>query len=100
MEVVTEYPLPWTVTSQMCIASADGQHPVCFGHDYDDYGSIDEVTAKHIVIACNAFPELIAALKALLEIYGPLHGTLAGYIPHVRQAWENAEAAIAKAEGR
>ena len=36
----------------VCIV-ADGKHVVCFGHDYDAYGHMDEPDARRIVACVN-----------------------------------------------
>jgi hypothetical protein len=43
-----------------------------------------------------AAPDMLAALKMLLQAYGPSSGWSQG----ARDAWEAAEAAVNKAEGR
>jgi hypothetical protein len=44
----------------------------------------------------QAAPDMLAALKMLLQAYGPSSGWSQG----ARDAWEAAEAAVARAEGR
>ena len=45
------------------IISEDGTHVVCFGHDYDDYGSVSHANARLIAAA----PDLLAIAKRALN---------------------------------
>ena len=70
------------------IIAADGTHVVCFGHDYDEYGSISLEDAQLIAAA----PDLLDALKRRLHNYPDLDCACAACMPMM--------AAINKAEGR
>ena len=70
------------------IVAADGTHVVCLGHDYNDAGTVSAEDA--ILIA--AAPELLYALKQLAS---PVYQQ--GRDVDIE---EQAQAAIAKAEGR
>jgi hypothetical protein len=64
-------PLPWSLVggTNDCkwvqdITAADDNHVVCMGHDYNEGECFISVAdARFIVTACNAFPELVAALQ-------------------------------------
>lgn len=45
------------------IISADGDHVVCLGHDYDDYGSVNQADAEFICRAVNSYDALLAACR-------------------------------------
>ncbi len=48
------------------ILDADGDHVVCFGHDYDEYGRIEADHAKKFVQAVNNHPALVETLAGAI----------------------------------
>jgi hypothetical protein len=98
-------PLPWSVCGTTLsplyasVVTADG---VEFMHDDDTLMS--KADAEFIVRACNAHDELLAALKAVVDMFGPWHDddcpaddTCDCSSKPIHDA---INAAIAKAEGR
>lgn len=87
-------PGPWTVVrndfADSCIASADGKHVVCMGHDYDECGMIVNPCDVPLIAAA---PDLLAALKDCCAALG-------GVVAHPEAIPASALIAIAKAEGR
>lgn len=65
-------PLPWRVAQTEGhvddILDANGNHAMCHGHDYDEYGTISLADAAFIVRAVNAHDRLVAALKIADEL--------------------------------
>ena len=116
-------PGPWVFDGDEI--HAGDVHVVCFGHDYDEYGSINgrypwpgdaapqaekdaavaffhaEGVANAILIA--AAPDLYAALREARSLIGLEYGDRAladGYWPEVKPIVARLDAAIAKAEGK
>jgi hypothetical protein len=67
-------PWPWRVEPEVPevgaggwgvedIVAADGTHVVCFGHDYDDYGSMSSQADAEFIAAA---PALVAMLREAL----------------------------------
>ena len=92
-------PLPWEMTRDsyavMRIWGADGYDVACTKGD----GSIPIKgrydNAAYIVHACNAYPELVAALRGLNVVYGPLASSMK-IGSERRLLWERAFAILAK----
>lgn len=78
------------------IMGPNGEHIVCFGHDYDEYGGIERPEDAHLV---SAAPELLdVAHEFVAYCFNEVGswGTDDPIAPLYRQAIE----AINKAEGR
>jgi hypothetical protein len=77
---------------------SEKKHVVCFGHDYEQYGSIaDEADARLIAAA----PELYEALASLVESSPSIVGLLGrdGDLLEAKKRTDAAIAALAKARG-
>jgi hypothetical protein len=86
---------PWRLADEdgdTDILSQGGEHVVCMGHDYDEYGSIAN-QADRILIA--AAPDLLAACYQAVSVLKHFN-----YINGDSVEQKQIEAAIAKAEGK
>jgi hypothetical protein len=68
-------PLPWRVELDGLdyvkdVIDCNGEHAICFGHDYDDPGTMSAEDAAFIVKAVNLHDELVAALRLYVDHYG------------------------------
>jgi hypothetical protein len=66
------------------------------GSDEFHVATIVDANRNADVVLMAAAPDMLQALRMLLQAYGPSSGWSQG----ARDAWEAAEAAVAKAEGR
>lgn len=68
-------PIPWKVVMEIAgqsvedIVDAKGEHVVCFGHDYDEYGSVGKADADFICTAVNAHQALVDACLEAVGCY-------------------------------
>ena len=49
-------------------STSDPHAPLCFGHDYDDYGEMSEADRRLIIETRNALPALLDELDALRKV--------------------------------
>jgi hypothetical protein len=90
-------PGPWVVEGDVASLPDDiGVSIVNREHDGNDWdvALVHSSEANANLIA--AAPDMLQALRMLLQAYGPSSGWSQG----ARDAWEAAEAAVARAEGR
>ena len=69
-------PGPWRCTSYEVMSEATGVHVICFGHDRDDYGRVDEPDAEFIAHAREDIPYLLQELATLSDRIAALEGAL------------------------
>lgn len=86
-------PNPKVPDSPGDVFGPNGEHIVCFGHDYDDYGAFESMADARLIAAA---PDLLAALDFLLLQVDTVERTSV-----VRESaiYREARAAIAKAKG-
>lgn len=66
------------------VLGANGQHVVCFGHDYDDYGSVGDEDGAFIAEAPSDIAWLVSEVERLRAVERA-----------VSESWEESKATIA-----
>ena len=71
-------PLPWTISKYGQISENGADEPLSVaggvsipGGTHNPQVKVAKENAAYIVHACNAYPELVAALRASLDMYAP-----------------------------